>query len=137
MKKLILLIVLFWSLFAAGSETANGQERRLSSTPKAFQTFYAKFRSAMIKDDKRAVASLTLFPFIYGFDTGDEGTLSKAQFIKRFDRFFGKNKKLFAQKNPQLSSEAGNYDLTDEYATHFIFEKKGASYKFTARIVEP
>ncbi len=64
MKKLILLIVLFWSLFAAGSETANAQERRLSSTPKAFQTFYAKFRSAMIKDDKRAVASLTRFPFI-------------------------------------------------------------------------
>lgn len=144
MKKLVLLIVLFWSLFAVGGETANAQEQRLSSSPKAFQAFYAKFRSAMIKGDKKTVAALTGFPFKYGFDAGDEGTLSKVQFLKKFDEYFGeyknlsgKNKNVFAQKNPVLYTEAGSYNLTSDDAAHFSFEKKGASYKFTAMIVEP
>ena len=90
MKKLILSIVLFLSLLFINGETANAQKRlRLSSTPKAFQTFYAKFRNAAVRGDKKTVVSLTRFPFEYGFDAGDEGTFSKAQFISRFDNFFG------------------------------------------------
>ena len=137
MKKLVLLIGLFWLLFAANYETAIAQEKRLSSTPKAFQTFYAKFRKAIIKGDKKTVASLTQFPFKYGFDVGDEGTFSKTQFIKRFNDLFGGYKDLFAQKNPVFSSEAGTYYLTSDDATHFSFKKKGASYKFTAMVAEP
>ena len=138
MKKLILLIVLFWSLIAANHTTANSQEKRLNSTPKAFQTFYAKFRNAAVKGDKNTVASMTQFPFEYGFDAGDEGTFSKAQFIERFDDFFGEERKIYAQKNPIFYSEAGTYNLTDnDDASHYIFEKKGASYKFTAYVSEP
>ena len=137
MKKLFLLIVLFGSLFVGGSETVKGQEKRLSSTPKTFQTFYAKFRMAVLKGDGKTVASLTQFPFKYGFDTGDEGTLSKAQFIKRFKDFFRGEEKLFAQKNPVLYGGAGSYTLTSDDAAHFSFEKKGTSYKFTSMIVEP
>ncbi len=140
MKKLILLTVLFLSLFAVNDgETANAQKnQRLNSTPKAFQKFYAKFRNAAVKGDKNTVASMTQFPFEYGFDAGDEGTFSKAQFIERFDNFFGEERKIFAQKNPVFYSEAGTYNLTDnDDASHYIFEKKGASYKFTAYVSEP
>ena len=138
MKKHILLIVLFLSL-ALNSEWANAQKQlRLNSTSKAFQTFYAKFRNAVIKRDKETVASLTQFPFGYGFDAGDEGTFSKAQFIKRFDDFFGGGRKIFTQKNPVFYSEGDTYNLTDEWdASHFIFKKKGTSYKFTDYIAEP
>lgn len=136
MKKLILLTVLFLSLFAV---IANAQKsQKLNSTPKAFQTFYAKFRNAVVKGDKNLVASLTQFPFKYGFDAGDEGTFSKAQFIEKFDDIFGEERTIFEQKNPEFYSGAGTFDLTDEYdASHFIFKKKGASYKFTAYVAEP
>lgn len=138
MKKLVLAIGLFWSLVAGSYETANAQaEQKLNLSPKAFQTFYAKFRSAMVKGDENTVASLTQFPFEYGLDAGDEGKLSKAQFIKKFKEFFGGYKNLFAQKNPVFYSEAGSFNLTSDDATHFSFEKKGASYKFTSMIVEP
>ena len=137
MKKAVLLIVLVWLLVAANGETAFAQEKRLRSTPKAFQTFYAKFKSAMVKGDKKSVASLTQFPFQYGFDAGDEGTFSKAQFTKKFNELFGEYKDLFAQNNPVFFSEAGVFDLTSDDATHFRFEKKGASYKFTAMMSEP
>jgi hypothetical protein len=140
MKKPILLTVLFLSLFAVtGNGTADAQKnQRLNSTPKAFQAFYAKFRNAVVKGDKNTVASLTRFPFKYGFDAGDEGTFSKTQFLDKFDDFFGRERKIFAQKNPMFYSKAGAYNLTDEYdATHYIFKKKGASYKFTAYIAEP
>jgi len=140
MKKLILLTILFLSLFAfAGSGTVNAQKRlRLNSTPKAFQIFYAKFKNAVIKRDKKTVVSITQFPFRYGFDAGDEGTFSKAQFIEKFDNFFDEESDIFAQKNPEFYQKAGTYNLTDEFnASHYIFEKKGASYKFTAFIAEP
>lgn len=139
MKTLVLSITLFLSLLAINSERANAQkELRLNSTPKAFQTFYATFRNAVVKRDKNTVASLTQFPFEYGFDAGDEGTFSKTQFIKKFDDFFGGGRKIFAQKNPVFYSEGETYNLTDEWdASHFIFKKKGTSYKFTAYIAEP
>jgi hypothetical protein len=140
MKKLILLIVLFLSLLAINSERANAQKTlRLNSTPKAFQTFYAKFRKAVVKGDKKTVASLTQFPFKYGFDAGDEGTFSKSQFMKRFDDIFGSERKIFAQKNPVFYSEkAETYTLEDDWdASNFIFEKRGTSYKFTAYVAEP
>lgn len=140
MKKLILPVVLFLSLLVINGERANAQKRlRLSSTPKAFQTFYAKFRNAAVKGDKKTIVSLTYFPFEYGFDAGDEGTFTKTQFIERFDNFFSSERKIFAQKNPLFYSEkAGTYNLQDDWdAVNFIFEKKGASYKFTAYIVLP
>lgn len=139
-KKLILSTLLFWSLFAIiGSGIANAQKSyRLDSTPKAFQVFYAKFRNAVIKGDKNTIASMTYFPFNYGFDAGDEGTFSKTQFIEKFDDVFAGERKIFAQKNPTFYLEAGTYNLMDENdASHYIFEKKGASYKFTAYVVEP
>ena len=139
MRKLILMIVLFLSLLAINSETANAQkELRLNSTSKSFQTFFAKFRNAVVKRDKKTVASLTQFPFRYGFDAGDEGTFTKAQFLKRFGIFFRSERKIFAQKNPVFYSEGATYNLLDEWdASHYIFEKRGASYKFTAFIAEP
>lgn len=139
-KKFILLNVLFWSLFAIiGSGTAIAQKKqKLDSMLKAFRVFYAKFRNAVIKGDKKTVALLTQFPFQYGFDAGDEGTFSKTQFIEKFDDLFGRERKIFAQKNPTFYLERGIYDLTNENdASHYIFEKKGARYKFTAFVVEP
>lgn len=138
MRKLFLLIVLFCSLFVAGVGMANAQKKQsLNRTPKAFQTFYAKFKGAMVEGDKKTVASLTRFPFRYSLDIDDSGTLTKARFIKKFDEFFGGYETLFAEKNPEFYVEAGIYYLTSDDTTQFSFKKSGASYKFTTIIAQP
>ena len=123
----------------AGATTAAGQsDRKLTSTPKAFQTFFAAFKSAVIKGDKIAVASMTLFPFEYGWDAGDEGTYTKRQFMSKYQDIFQGTRKLFSQPNPTFFTEGGSYSLTNTADTsHYMFAKSGAKYYFKAFIVEP
>ena len=132
-------VVLLFLFTLYGVASAQPTPKPLSATPRAFQVFYAKFRKAVIARDKTAIASLTRFPFQYGYDAGDEGTYSKAQFLKQFNKIFGTRRGIFARRNPALyADEDGGFDLNDESdASHFIFEKKGASYQFTAYIAEP
>lgn len=140
MKNFIFSIVLFVTLFAASGQTTFGQrEKRLSSAPAAFRTFFTKFIRAVEKSDKTAVASMTVFPFDYGFDAGDEGTMSKRQFIKGFNRIFGDSPRRFmTEKNPVFSrGDSGAYIISTEDAVHLSFVKSGNSFKFSAYIVEP
>lgn len=139
-KNFIFLIVLVSSLFVAGGQTTNAQdEKRLDSSPQIFRTFFSKFRNAVAKSDKNGVAAMTRFPFKYGFDAGDEGTMSKAQFVKRFAEVFGASPKQFlTEKNPLFSrGDDGSYVISTEDAAHLTFVKKGGSFKFAAYIVEP
>jgi len=140
MKNFIFLIVLFSMLFVVGSRTANAQKVQFGSAPKSFRVFFAKFRSAVERSDKKAVAAMTVFPFEYAIDTGGEGTMTKAQFIKDFKKIFGQSPKLFmeAEKKPRFSrGDEGSYNISTEYAEHFIFIKKGNTYKFTGYFAEP
>lgn len=139
MKNFILLFVLALTLSLAGSQTTNAQEKRLNSAPAAFQTFFAKFKTAVEKSDKTAVAELTRFPLNYGFDAGDEGTMSKAQFVKRFNEIFGKSpKKFMPEKNPIFSrGNGGSYVISTEDAAHLIFIRDKSGFKFSAYMVEP
>ena len=137
-KCLVVLSVLVFVINGGDPVTAQ-KSQRLSATPPAFQIFYAKFRKAVIARDKTTVASLTRFPLTYGFDAGDEGTFSKAEFLKRFNDIFGGERKVFALRNPTLYSEdPGSFDLVDQNdASHYVFEKRGASYQFTGYLSEP
>ena len=143
MNKILVLSILFCFVFAAnGGEVANAQrEQRLSATAKSFQVFYGKFRRAVVARDKITVASLTRFPFNYGFDAGDEGTFSRSQFLKRFNDMFvgdGGGITFFKRTNPTFYVKAGHFELVDESdASHYIFEKKGAGYQLTAYMSEP
>ena len=140
MKILIISIVLFNSSIAMiGVGTVDGQtKRKLSSTPVAFQAFYAKFRAAVTKRDRNAVVSLTRFPFHYGWDAGDEGTYTRPQFFAKFNDIFRGTGKLFAQKDPTFYVENGSYGLTNEAdASHYTFDKRGSVYKFNSFVVEP
>jgi hypothetical protein len=113
-------------------------EKKLASTPKDFQTFYAKFKAAVVSKDKTIVASMTSFPFKYGWDAGDEGTYSRSRFLSNFNRIFGNNKKIFRQANPTFSVDGKSLDLMDEEdASHYGFVKTAAGYKFVSIIVEP
>jgi hypothetical protein len=140
MKDFIFVIVFVATLFVAGNQTAMAQEdKRLNSSPREFQTFFAKFRGAVERGDKAAVATLTVFPFSYGFDAGDEGKMTRAQFIKRFKDIFGDDpKKFLTEKNPLFSrGDRGSYIVSTEDAASLVFVKKGGAYRFSAFMVEP
>jgi hypothetical protein len=140
MKNFIFLTVLFLTLFAASSQTTFAQrEKRLNSAPPAFRTFFAKFIKAVEKSDKTAVAAMTVFPFQYGFDAGDEGTMTKTQFVRGFNRIFGDSPRRFmTEKNPVFSrGDGGSYMISTEDAAHLSFVKSGGVFKFSAYIVEP
>jgi hypothetical protein len=134
------LLLLF--LFAGGGvgDASAQNSRRLSATPRAFQVFYTKFRKAVIARQKTAVVSMTAFPFQYGYDAGDEGTYTRAQFLKNYDKVLGRGQDIaiFRRTNPTFYSGDGRFELVDESnASHYTFEKKGASYRFAAYISEP
>ncbi len=135
-KTLVLTVLLFLSLSAVTAYAQN--DKKLSSTPRSFQTFFAKFRTAVLKGERKTVASMTQFPFEWAYDAGDEGTYSKSQFIKHFVEIFGEDRSLFSRKDPKFYVKGGTYNLTNEYdASHYIFKKKGTSYKFTGYFAEP
>lgn len=111
---------------------------RIEKTPKAFQTFFSKFKTAVRKKQKAAVASMTEFPFDYGFDAGDEGKYTRTQFIKNFTNIFGSDEPLFDAKNIEFRCDARECVLDDmSHASHFIFKKRGKSYKFASYFSEP
>jgi hypothetical protein len=131
------LISAFLIFLFVGGATAQ-RPQKLSAMPKAFQTFFASFRAAVIKGDKNAVAVMTRFPFEYGFDAGDEGTFSRSQFIKRYNDIFGGARKIFAKSKPTFYLESGSYSLANpDDASSFMFKKMGTIYKFAGFYVEP
>jgi len=113
-------------------------EKRLTSTPKSFQIFYSKFRKAVLRHDKNAVASMTSFPFSYGWDAGDEGTYSRRQFLTKFNAIFRGTHGLFSRTDPKFDVDGNSLGLTNSAdASHYTFEKKGSTYVFSSFIVEP
>ena len=138
MKNFTFLFVLMLTLFVVNNQSIIAKEKRLNSSPEAFRTFFSKFINAVESSDKTAVASMTVFPFHYGFDAGDEGKMSKAQFVKRFNEIFGRNpKKFMTEKNPMFRRDSGSYIVSTEDAAHLIFVRDKSGFKFSAFMVEP
>jgi hypothetical protein len=136
MKKAIIVALLATLFsFSASAQT----ETRLSQCPAKFRTFYAKFKAAVLRNDKNSVVSMTKFPFQWGFDAGDEGKYTQKQFIRNFGRFFdGDPRNIIRERNPLCSRlEKGSIDVTSEDATHLNFIPSGSGYKFAAYLVEP
>ncbi len=126
-------------LVLAATEAAAAQSGvKLEKTPKTFQTFFAAFKAAVRRKQKATVASMTEFPFDYGFDAGDEGKYTRTQFIKNFTKIFGSEGPLFDAKNIEFRCDARECVLDDmSDASHFIFKKRGKSYKFATYLSEP
>jgi hypothetical protein len=133
-----LFVISVGILLIVSSAVHAQKPRKLTSTPKAFQTFYAKFKNAVLRGDKEAVASMTSFPFQYGWDAGDEGTYTKRQFLAKYADIFRGTRKLFSQKNPTLYADNGSFSLVDESdASSYVFARRGTTYRFDSFMVEP
>ena len=136
MKKLLLVI----GIIALFSSAAFTQEEKLKDVPASFQTFFATFKSAVVKGRKNAVAEMTRFPFHYAFDAGDEGTMTKKKFIAKFRTVFDKDEPTYWTDEYLTFSrgDRGEYQITDNSsATHLTFVKAGKTYQLTGYFVEP
>ena len=92
----------------------------------------------MNREQVEQVASMTSFPFKYGFDTGDEGVWNRKQFVAKANRFLRPKPAVLADTNPEFTVSKGTYTLTDPIdASYFTFVKKGGVYRFISFIVEP
>jgi hypothetical protein len=135
-KKFIFLIC----ILALTAAAAVAQEKKLSSAPASFRTFFASFKRAVVKGEKQKVASMTRFPFEYGFDAGDEGKMTKSQFMKKFRQIFGDDAGEFMTDEYLTFSrgDGGSYTVSNSSdASHLIFVKVRNTYKFTAYYSEP
>ena len=86
--------------------------------------FWAKFKAAVMSNDKETVASLTRMPFMI-----ENRELAKPAFIQKFDTIFNaKVKRCFAKAS--LVKEQDGFEVFCGQQI-FLFAKVKAVYKFT------
>lgn len=89
-----------------------------------FNVFWKNFTTALAKNDKKAVASMTKFPFYWGEE------LDEAKFIKNFDKIFTPRVKRCLAKGKPTRVDEGIYDLLCGEEI-YLFQIVDDVYKFT------
>ncbi len=88
-----------------------------------FNAFWIRFRTAMIKNDKEAIASMTRFPFLY-----DSKERSRAGFMAIQIKLFTRRvRKCFATAKPLKEGDV--YDVFCD-GIIFYFGKSDSEYRF-------
>ena len=94
-----------------------------SQTDPEFTAFLTKFRAALAKNDKAAVASMTKLPFLY-----DSKERNREEFLRIYPQLFTpKIRRCIARAKPLKEGE--NYDVFCGELI-FYFGKDGGEYKF-------
>jgi hypothetical protein len=117
MKRIFLIAsLLIFSAPAAFAQNKNKVEE-------AGVQFWTKFKTAVAKNDKEAVASMTRLPFML-----DSRQLAKAGFIQKIDGLFNARvKRCFAKA--ALVKEGDGFEVFCGQQI-FLFEKVSGVYKF-------
>jgi hypothetical protein len=109
-------------LLIASCSAARAQNRK--QVDEAGLQFWTKFKTAVAKNDKEAVASMTRLPFLF-----QSRELAKPAFIQKFDAIFSvRVKRCFAKAT--LVKEGDGFEVFCGQQI-FLFEKVGGAYKFT------
>ena len=117
MRKLILAA----SILMITSVTGYAQNEKVDE---AGAQFWAKFKTAILANDKEAVASMTRLPFLF-----EGGELSKPAFIQKFGVLFdARVKRCFAKA--KLVKEQDGFEVFCGQQI-FLFGKVNGVYKFT------
>lgn len=111
------------------------------SAQTSFNKFWAKFRSAVNRNDKQSVADLTVFP-IRDEAENDEGPnppYSRKKFLKNYSYFFNRDiKACFAHPTFEKNGPTPNMwvvncgVLGDPHHMSFLFEKKKVGWRWIA-----
>jgi len=112
LRILCLIVALVCSLSAVSAKDA------------AFDSFWTDFKSALTKNDKEAISSLTSLPF-----ESYDGKLNKTQFIKYCDKLLPKKTRdCLVKQKPLADKNSYSAFCGDEV---FVFEKVNGKYLFT------
>ena len=118
------LVSCFVPLLMLGVALQMSSHDRTSRVDPEFTTFWVKFKAAVARNDKSAVADMTKLPFLL-----DSKELDRAGFIRKYNSLFTpKMRRCLARARPSR----------DQYSTEifcgqqiFLFAKVGGVYKFT------
>ena len=113
----IMLLLLLGNVLPAWSQ-------RTVKTDPQFTTFWIKFKAAVARNDKSAVADMTKLPFML-----DSKDVDRAGFIKQYSSLFSpKIRRCFARGKPKRDQEIMEIFCGDQI---FVFAKVDGVYKFT------
>ncbi|QQS55414.1 MAG: hypothetical protein IPM89_06335 [Candidatus Competibacteraceae bacterium] len=108
----------------------NAQNQKVKSAE--FSHFWVKFKTAIAKNDKKQVASMTKFPFpykVYG-----EKDLSRTEFITKYDEIFDRTTRLCFSRKKTIPIENNafyyGYSVFCD-SSIYSFEKLDREYKFS------
>ena len=119
-----LLILSLASLLLLSSALAVSSQRRSSKADPEFNAFWLKFKAAVARNDKTAVADMTKLPFML-----DGKDLDRAGFIRQYSSLFTpKMRRCFARAKPSRDQEIMEIFCGDQI---FAFAKVDGAYKFT------
>ena len=100
------------------------QAQSQSKSDPRFTAFWTKFKAAVARSDKAAVADMTKLPFLL-----DSKELDRAGFIKQYSSLFTpKMRRCFAQAKPSRDQDSMEIFCGQQI---FLFAKVGGVYKFT------
>ena len=116
-----LLLLVLCSGLTASSLPSQGRRAKADAE---FTAFWIKFKAAVARNDKAAVADLTKLPFMV-----NNKDLNRAGFIKQYKSLFTpKMRRCFARARPTRDQDA-----MEIFCGHqiFLFAKVDGVYKFT------
>jgi hypothetical protein len=123
MRFYLMMFTLIISSLTVFAFTATQQ----SSSPE-FTKFWSKFRAAVIKNDKEAVASLTKLPFVVS-----NKSLDKSEFIKSYHKLFDRKiRRCFMNEKPIRDNESYSLFCGASGDQGLLFEKVSGEYRFVA-----
>ena len=121
-KRLLILSVMMLLLLGAVVQVPS-QSRTAKVNPE-FTAFWIKFKAAVARNDKAAVADMTRLPFML-----DNKDLDRAGFIKQYSSLFTpKMRRCFARARPLRDQDNMEIFCGQQI---FLFAKVDGVYKFT------
>jgi hypothetical protein len=120
-QHMLALILLLLVSIHSNAQTSQGS--------RTFQSFWSKFKAAIAKNDKEAIASMTKLPFLF-----ESRERTRADFIKAYDQLFDvKVRKCFA--SAKVLKEGDVYEVFCAKRIFYFGEVEG-EYKFTEFAVD-
>jgi hypothetical protein len=123
LRKRVSILCLALLLMLGSALQVSSQGRTVKVDPE-FNTFWIRFKAAVARNDKAAVADMTKLPFML-----ESKSLDRAGFIKQYSSLFTpKMRRCFARARLSKDQEAMEIFCGDEI---FLFAKVSGVYKFT------
>lgn len=97
----------------------------LSAPDKEFDAFWTKFKAALQKNDKNAIADMTRLPYFFDYSK----KLNKQQFLQKCPQIFTPSVRKCLQKGKPVKDKDSYMVFCGEQI--YIFAKNGKNYAFT------